>query len=76
MKQLREKHGYTQKEFSELLDVSISTVQSWEQGTRSVGRRSMKDIKKAFPTAAEVDEILGDKNIYKYLQSIVNGEQS
>ena len=46
MKRLREENGYTQKRFAELLDVSIATVQSWEQENRNPGYRSKKDIKK------------------------------
>ena len=69
MKQLREKQGYTQAKFAELLDVSLNTVQKWEQGTRFPGRRSKKDIKNLLPTAEEVDKLFEDPNFYDTIEN-------
>lgn len=60
IKKLREHYGYTQKQFAELLDVTINTVQKWEQGASKPGRRSRKDIKALWPTDEEVRELLGE----------------
>ena len=49
MKELRERNGYTQQQFADLLDVTINTVQKWEQGVSNPGRRSKKDLKEIFP---------------------------
>lgn len=48
IKAIREKYGYTQEQLSNLLDVSIGTVRSWEQNISKPGRRSQKDIDKMF----------------------------
>jgi len=45
-KKLRLKNGWTQKQFAELLGVSVRTVQNWDQGIRSPDRRSKIAIRK------------------------------
>jgi len=60
IKELREHYGYTQKQFADLLDVTINTVQKWEQGTRFPGRRSKKDIKNLFSTEEEIDQLFSE----------------
>lgn len=40
IKDIRLKNGWTQKQFAELLGVSVRTVQNWDQGIRSPDRRS------------------------------------
>lgn len=42
IKNLRSKLKLTQKEFSSWLNVSLNTVQSWEQGTRTPNHSSLR----------------------------------
>lgn len=63
IKELREHYGYTQVQFAELLDVSLNTVQKWEQGTRFPGRRSKKDIKNLFPAVEEIDQLFSEEEV-------------
>jgi len=62
MKELRLEHGYSQIEFAELLEVSRSCVQKWENGSIP-NKKNSRDIKKLFPTKAEVDELLRDDSV-------------
>ena len=36
LKQLRKKHGYTQKELSEKISIPLRTIQNWENGVRNI----------------------------------------
>lgn len=45
-KQIRIKNGWTQRQFAELIGVSVRTVQNWDQGIRSPDRRSKIAIEK------------------------------
>ena len=44
IKEIRHKLGLTQKQFAEKLDVSIRTLQHWEQGTRNPNKWVQKKI--------------------------------
>jgi putative transcriptional regulator len=46
IKNIRESLNITQRQFANAIDVSIRTVQEWEQGRRSPDRRSKDAIKK------------------------------
>jgi transcriptional regulator with XRE-family HTH domain len=43
-REIRKKHGWTQKQFAEHIGASIRTVQAWEQGRRHPDRRYIKSI--------------------------------
>lgn len=45
-KKERKKRGWTQLDLALVLDVSVRTVQDWEQGRRIPDRRSKKSIEK------------------------------
>lgn len=42
IKKIREKLNFTQNEFATWLNVSLNTVQSWEQGTRKPNHSSLR----------------------------------
>lgn len=48
LKKLREKHGYSQKELAEKLDMGASTIGQYEIGTREPGFERLKKIKDFF----------------------------
>jgi len=41
---LRDAYDVSQREFGELLDLSMFTVRNWEQGQAVPGRRALKDL--------------------------------
>lgn len=43
-KSIRKKYGWTQKQFAEKVNVSVRTVQNWDQGRTSPDRRSLEAI--------------------------------
>ncbi len=57
-KEYRKKKGWTQAELAEKLDVSIRTVQSWEQKIRFPDRRSKKAIAKLLEFEKIKDELV------------------
>lgn len=63
IKELRQRYGYTQQQLADLLDVTVNTVQKWEQGANKPGRRSKKDIKNLFPTVEEIDLLFSDEEV-------------
>lgn len=63
MKELRENNGYTQQQFADLLDVTINTVQKWEQGATKPGRRSQKDLRHAFPEIEDIDSLFSAEEV-------------
>lgn len=44
VRQLRDRLGWTQQEMATKLQVALATVASWEQGRKSPGRRSERDL--------------------------------
>lgn len=40
----RNKNGWTQKQLAEKINVSVRTIEDWEQGRRTPGRRSLIDF--------------------------------
>jgi putative transcriptional regulator len=48
IKNIRATLNMTQQEFVYAVDVSVRTVQDWEQGRRSPDRRSLKAIRREF----------------------------
>ena len=65
IKAIRTKYGYTQEKLAELLDVSVGTVKSWEQGINKPGRRSKKDINNLLPTLTveEIDNLFSEEEV-------------
>ncbi len=70
LKMLREQHGFTQKELSDMLGVTAGTVGMWEQGRRTPPVATLKKVvdlmsvdvmeligAEAEPTEEEVDQL-------------------
>lgn len=49
LKQVRERHGYTQQQVADLLGVKVATYRTWEQGT----------VKLTLENAFKVSEVIG-----------------
>lgn len=45
---LREQYGYTQEQFAEKLDISISTIQKMENGKYNISVETQRKLKKVF----------------------------
>lgn len=48
LKMLREQLGYTQEQFAEKLDISVSTVKKMETGEYNISLDTQRKIKKTF----------------------------
>jgi len=69
IKKLRAKLGITQKEFAAYLNVSLNTIQAWEQGLRTPSHSSLRLIEMFDRDFSFVKGILESKKDEKYSKS-------
>lgn len=70
IKKLRSKLGITQQELATWLNVSLNTVQAWEQNTRKPSHSSLRLIEMFDKDFSFVKRLLENKNSPKHSQSI------
>jgi DNA-binding transcriptional regulator YiaG len=59
VRSIRKKHGLTQKEFAEILDVTPTTVSNWEQGQTNPSQERIEEIRNLDVSADEDEEDSG-----------------
>lgn len=74
IKLFREQRGITQTEFADMLEVSRTTVSSWENGLSSPCADALVEMSKAFHLS--VDSILGTEPLsVMHLDDLTNEER-
>lgn len=61
LKMLREQLGYTQEQFAEKLDISVSTVKKMETGEYNISLDTQRKIKKTFDNVSMEYLLFGER---------------
>lgn len=76
IKEIREKTGYTQKQFSEKYEIPISTLRKWEQGESRPAPYVIKMLAESIPSENDDIRVITGKNGRHYYYDEVTGTLS